>query len=118
MFSRINYEDLMKEKIQEQEKHINVLEEKLNNMNTKFDDMNAKFEDMSAKFDKLVDMVSENSQANEIKDILNYIATQTAAATDAINSQQGTTDVVKKVEEKLSSFDENINKIVSYIEEE
>ena len=111
-------EELMKEKIEEQEKHINVLEEKLNDMNTKFDDINAKFDDMSAKFDKLVDMVSENSQANEIKDILNYIATQTAAATDAINNQQGTTEVVKKVEEKLSSFDENINKIVSYIEED
>ena len=104
-------EELMKEKIEEQEKHINALEEKLNDMNTKFDDMNS-------KFDKLMEIVSENHQSNEIKDILNYIATQTAATNEAVTNQQGTTDVVKEVAEKLTSFDENINKIVSYIEEE
>ena len=54
----------------------------------------------------------------EIKDILNYIATQAAATNEAIANQKSQADEIAKLTEKVNSFDANINKIVSYIEEE
>lgn len=97
-------ETMMKEKINQQSKQILSLEQKIT--------------DMSSKFDKLIDIMSEDNHNYEIKDILNYIATQTAAANETLNAQKNSNEVINQVAEKLSSFDTNINKIVSYIEEE
>lgn len=87
-------ETAMKEKINQQSKQIIALEEKIENL--------------TSKFDKLIDAMTEEHNNYEIKDILNYIASQTAAANEAILSSN----------EKLASFDGNINKLVSYIEED
>lgn len=109
---------LMQEKINQQSKQINALEEKL--------------EEVNNKFDKLIEAMSEEHKNYEIKDILNYIATQITATNEALNnkpdasekieevisSQKTANSVINEVAEKLSSFDNNINKIVSYIEEE
>lgn len=80
-------ETAMKEKIDFQSKQIVALEEKIDNLST--------------KFDKLIDAMSEEHNNYEIKDVLTYIATQTAAANEGIKG-----------------FNTNINKIVSYIEED
>ncbi len=96
-------EEMLQKKISLQSKQINALETKVN--------------DMSAKFDKLIETMSED-KTSEIKDILNYIAAQTAAANETLQNQQNTSAVVDEVAQKLSSFDNNINKLVSYIEED
>ena len=88
-------ETMLQEKVNQQAKQIASLEDKIDNL--------------TSKFDKLIDAMSEEQNNFEIKDILNYIATQTATTQETITSQ---------IAEKLSSFDTNINKIVSYIEEE
>ena len=62
--------------------------------------------------------MSENNKNYEIKDILNYIATQIATTNETLANQQNANNVLNTVAEKLSSFDENINKVVSYIEED
>ena len=62
--------------------------------------------------------MSEDSKNYEIKDILNYIATQIATTNETLANQQDNNKVLNTVAEKLSSFDENINKVVSYIEED
>lgn len=87
-------ETVMKEKINQQSKQIIALEEKIENL--------------TSKFDKLIDAMAEEHNNYEIKDILSYIASQTAATNEAILSNS----------EKLASFDGNINKLVSYIEED
>lgn len=92
-------ETLMIDKINQQSKQINSLEEKLENL--------------SSKFDKLIEAMAEEHTDYEIKDILNYIATQTAAVNEALSDSR-----VAEMANKLASFDTNINKIVSYIEEE
>ena len=94
---------MLQKKVSLQAKQISSLETKIN--------------DMSAKFDKLIEVMSED-KSYEIKDILNYIAAQTAAANETLQNQQNTSAVVNEVAQKLSSFDANLNKIVSYIEEE
>ena len=96
-------EEMLQKKVSLQAKQISSLETKIN--------------DMSAKFDKLIEVMSED-KSYEIKDILNYIAAQTAAANETLQNQQNTSAVVNEVAQKLSSFDANLNKIVSYIEEE
>ena len=96
-------EEMLQKKISLQSKQITALETKVN--------------DMSAKFDKLIETMSED-KTSEIKDILNYIAAQTAAANETLQNQQNTSAVVDEVAQKLSSFDTNINKLVSYIEED
>ena len=97
-------ETLMQEKINQQSKQINTLEERI--------------ETLSSKFDKLIEAMSEDSKNYEIKDILNYIATQIATTNETLANQQDNNKVLNTVAEKLSSFDENINKVVSYIEED
>ena len=97
-------ETLMQEKINQQSKQISALEEKI--------------ETLGAKFDKLIEAMSEDSKSYEIKDILNYIATQITTTNETLANQQNTNSVLNTVAEKLSSFDENINKVVSYIEED
>ena len=97
-------ETLMQEKINQQSKQISALEEKI--------------ETLSSKFDKLIEAMSEDSKNYEIKDILNYIATQIATTNETLANQQDNNKVLNTVAEKLSSFDENINKVVSYIEED
>ena len=92
-------ETAMREKINQQSKQIVALEEKIDNLNS--------------KFDKLIEAMAEDHNNYEIKDILSYIATQTAAVNEALASGQ-----IGEIAEKLSSFDSNINKIVSYIEED
>ena len=93
----------MCEKINQQAKQITILEEKI--------------ETMSEKFDKLIEAMSEDQRNYEIKDILNYIAAQIATVNENLSNSQND-DTLKNLEEKISSFDENINKIVSYIEED
>ncbi len=97
-------ETLMQEKINQQSKQILALEEKI--------------ETLTSKFDKLIDAMSEDNKNYEIKDILNYIATQIATTNETLANQQNANNVLNTVAEKLSSFDENINKVVSYIEED
>ena len=94
----------MQEKINQQSKQIIALEEKI--------------ETLTSKFDKLIDAMSEDNKNYEIKDILNYIATQIATTNETLANQQNANNVLNTVAEKLSSFDENINKVVSYIEED
>ncbi len=97
-------ETLMKEKIEIQSKQINALEEKIENLN--------------GRFDKLTEVMSETDTNYEIKDVLNYIAAQISSANETIKNQSAKQEMMQKVADKLSSFDNNINKIVSYIEEE
>ncbi len=96
-------ETLMQEKINLQEKKISSLEEKIDNL--------------SSKFDKLIDVMSED-KTYEIKDVLNYIATQMTATNENLANQQNANNVINELAAKVNSFDENINKIVSYIEED
>lgn len=97
-------EQLMQEKINQQAKQIESLEEKVDSLNS--------------KIDKLIDSIDSNNSNSEIKDILNYIATQMAATNEVIASNQNSNTVINTVAEKLESFDNNINKLVSYIEED
>jgi chromosome segregation ATPase len=97
-------ESLMHEKINQQERQIAHLEEKM--------------DDLTNKFEKLIAVMSEENKNYEVKDILNYLVTQVAAANEGITNQQNANKVLDTVAEKLSSFDNNINKIVSYIEED
>ncbi len=92
-------ETLMKEKINQQSKQIASLE--------------AKVDDLSSKLVRFLEVMSEHNNNYELKDILSYIATQTAAVNDAIANGR-----ISEMADKLSSFDANINKIVSYIEED
>lgn len=93
-------ETLMREKINQQEQQIVSLEEKI--------------EDLNSKFDKLIEsMADDHNGSTEMKDVLKYIAAQTAAVNELLAKSQ-----ITVVAEKLSSFDENIGKIVSYIEED
>ena len=96
-------EELMQEKINQQSKQILSLEEKVEALNT--------------KFDKLISTLAEDQKQFEIKDALQFIAEQIVKTNEAI-AQNQTVDAVKEVSEKLASFDTNINKIVSYIEED
>lgn len=96
-------ENLMQEKINLQSKQIASLEEKI--------------ETLSNKFDKLIDVMSED-KTYEIKDVLNYIATQLTATNENITNQQNANNIIVELAEKVNSFDTNINKIVSYIEED
>ncbi len=94
-------EILLQEKVIEQEKKIVVLEEKIDKM--------------SEKFDRLVEVMADDSHSYEIKDILNFIASQ--INTNVVNIQN-TNTTINEVAQKLDSFDANMNKIVSYIEED
>ena len=82
------------------------------------DALEEKIETLGSKFDKLIEAMSEDNKNYEIKDILNYIATQITAANENLTNQQNANSVLNNIAEKLSSFDENINKVVSYIEED
>ena len=96
-------ETLMQEKINQQSKQILLLEEK--------------FEALDSKFDKLISTLAEDQKQFEIKDALQFIAEQIMKTNEAL-AQNQTVEVVKEVSDKLASFDTNINKIVSYIEED
>ena len=118
-------EVLLKEKIEIQAKQINALEDKVDNL--------------YGKIDKLIETIGESNKNDEIKDILNYITTQITTANESIlnrpdnkeefnklSSAQAATitalrEVItgqKNIADKISSFDSNVNKIVSYIEED
>lgn len=97
-------ESLMQEKINQQSKQIIALEEKIETLN--------------GKFDKLIEAMSEEHKNYEIKDILNYIATQISATNESIANQQNAGVAINDVVQKISNLDSNINKIVSYIEED
>lgn len=118
-------EVLLKEKIEIQAKQINALEDKVDNL--------------YGKIDKLIETIGESNRNDEIKDILNYITTQITTANESIlnhpdnkeefnklSSAQAATitalrEVItgqKNIADKISSFDSNVNKIVSYIEED
>ncbi|MBQ9246132.1 hypothetical protein IJ182_07695 [bacterium] len=96
-----------------------MLEEKLSQQEQKISSLENKFETLTSKIDKLADTVTEESKNYEVKDILNYLVTQLAATNDGITTNQQTAHkVLNEVAEKVASFDNNINKIVSYIEED
>ncbi len=97
-------ESLLQEKINRQSKQINDLEEKIETLNT--------------KFDRLIEAMSEEHKAYDVKDILNYIAAQIASANETLAGQQNINASVNELIQKVSGFDNNINKIVSYIEED
>lgn len=90
-------ETLLKEKINLQEKQINNLE--------------GKVEELTSRIDKLIDTMGESNKDDETKDILNYIITQVSSINENMTNHQN-------VEKTINSLDENVNKIVSYIEEE
>lgn len=95
-----------------------MLQDKVNQQAKQIATLENKIDDLTSKFDKLIDAMSEEQNNYEIKDILNYIATQTAATQEAIANQKNQADEIAQLTEKVNSFDANINKIVSYIEEE
>lgn len=118
-------ETLLKEKVEIQSKQINALEEKIDSL--------------YGRIDKLIETVNETNKNDEIKDILNYITTQVAAANETISAHPKASDEIKKlaqeqintitaikevmtgqknIADKLASFDGNVQKIVSYIEED
>lgn len=92
-------ETLMKEKINQQAQQITALEDKVDVLNS--------------KFDKLIEAMAAEHNNYELKEILGFIANQTAAVNEAVANGQ-----IAEIKEKLASFDSNINKIVSYIEED
>ncbi len=103
-------ETLLNEKVTLQEEKINSLENKLDSL--------------TSKFEKLSGVLCETDYDEEIKSILNYVVTQLSAINDNIANQQSFGKTIKsldekvsKLEEKVSGFDGNINKIVSYIDE-
>ncbi|MBQ3642650.1 hypothetical protein II906_12115 [bacterium] len=96
-------EEMLQEKVNQQARQINSLEERIGELNS--------------KFDKLIDAMSDNTNI-EIKDILNYIASQLTSTKELVINQNNTNTLVSQMNEKMNSFDNNINKIVSYIEEE
>ena len=109
--------------VEENNEHINAIqtevEEKLNKQEQKIISIEGKVEIVNAKIDKLIENMNDNNKNDEIKDILNYIVTQLNASNESITTnQQNAHKVLDNVASKVSSFDENINKIVSYIEEE
>ena len=98
-----------------------------------------KVDNLYGKIDKLIETIGESNRNDEIKDILNYITTQITTANESIlnhpdnkeefnklSSAQAATitalrEVItgqKNIADKISSFDSNVNKIVSYIEED
>lgn len=94
-------ENFVVDKISEQERVVTLLEEKMDRV--------------SIKLDKIGESVSRNAGNAEIKEMLGYITSQINSANDAIYSSYGNT--VRSISDKLSSFDESISKVVSYIEE-
>lgn len=96
-------ETLMQEKINQQSKQILSLEEKIEALDT--------------KFDKLIATLAEDQKQFEIKDALQFIAAQITATNETL-AQDQTGEMIKEVSEKMTNFDTNINKIVSYIEED
>lgn len=96
-------ETLMQEKINQQSKQILSLEEKIEALDT--------------KFDKLIATLAEDQKQFEIKDALQFIAAQITATNETL-AQDQTSEMIKEVSEKMTNFDTNINKIVSYIEED
>lgn len=96
-------ETLMQEKINQQSKQILSLEEKIEALDT--------------KFDKLIATLAEDQKQFEIKDALQFIAAQITATNETL-AQDQTVEIIKEVSEKMTNFDTNINKIVSYIEED
>ena len=96
-------ETLMQEKINQQSKQILTLEEK--------------FEALDTKFDKLISTLADDQHQFDIKDALQFIAEQVVKTNEAMQ-QNKTAEAVKEVADKISNFDTNINKIVSYIEED
>ena len=95
-----------------------MLQDKVNQQAKQIASLEDKIENLTSKFDKLIDAMAEEQNNYEIKDILNYIATQIATTNEAIISQKNSSDEIAQIAEKVNSFDTNINKIVSYIEEE
>ena len=95
-----------------------MLQEKVNQQAKQITTLESKIDELNSKFDKLIDAMSEEQNNYEIKDILNYIATQTAATQEATANQKNQAEEIAQLTEKVNSFDANINKIVSYIEEE
>ncbi len=109
--------------VEEHNNHINkfeeIVEEKLEKQEQKIISIEGKVEIVNSKIDKLIETMNDGNKNDEVKDILNYIVTQLTASNESITTnQQNAHKVLDNVAAKVSSFDENINKIVSYIEEE
>lgn len=94
-----------------------LMQEKINLQNKQIASLEDKIEGLSNKFDKLIEAMSED-KTYEIKDVLNYIATQMTAANENLANQQNANNIVSEFAEKVNSLESNINKIVSYIEED
>ncbi|MCD7879048.1 MAG: hypothetical protein LUG16_03845, partial [Candidatus Gastranaerophilales bacterium] len=96
-----------------------LLQEKVDFQGKKIENLENKINEMSSKFDKLVEVMGEDQKAFEIKDVLNYIASQIAGVNEKINEQQRHgNELINEMSQKLNGFNDDINKIVSYIEEE
>ncbi len=96
----------------------NLIQDKYNQQAKQIIQLEEKVETLNVKFDKLIDTINENNKSYEIKDILNYIASQITAANENLSEKQSSENILNNIAEKLSAFDTNINKIVSYIEED
>ncbi len=95
-----------------------LLKEKINRQSKQIKDLEEKIETLNYKFDKLIEAMSEEHKAYDVKDILNYIAAQITSANETLAGQQNINTSVNELIQKVSGFDSNINKIVSYIEED
>ena len=95
-----------------------LLQEKVNRQSKQITDLEEKIETLNTKFDRLIEAMSEEHKVYDVKDILNYIAAQIASANETLSGQQNINASVNELVQKVSEFDSNINKIVSYIEED
>jgi chromosome segregation ATPase len=116
-------ETLLQEKINLQEKHIASLEDKVNTMEN--------------KFDKLIEILTEETTNNEVKDILNFLVSQISNTNELVSNQQNTTTLIenkistintdisekftssmkaiKQVSEKVEKINENVNESIANI---
>lgn len=94
-----------------------LLNEKVILQQDKINSLENKIEALNSKFDKLSSVICETDNDEEVKSILNYVVTQLSTINENIANQQSFGKTIKSIDDKVSSFDVNINKIVSYIDE-
>ncbi len=118
--------DLINEKIEklaeENNNKLKQLEEsfntKIENQTKQINHLTNKINDFNSKFDKLIEILTEDYKEYDMKDMLSYIVSEISVVSEYAKTRQASEDTMKVIEQKLSSFDTNINKIVSYIEED
>ncbi len=98
------FEDFINKKFEIQNKQIKILSDNIENLNK--------------KFDTLINVFAEDNKEYDMKDMLSYLVSEISSVSEIVKNRKNDDEIIKKLEEKVSSFDKNINKIVSYIEED